>query len=232
MRQDGAAGIVGVLGGTFDPAHIGHLRTALEVQQACRLATVRLIPCGVPAHRAPPVAPAALRLRMLALAAAGEPRFVVDDREVRRQGVSYSIDTLAELRTESGKAPICLILGADAFLGLPSWRRWRELADLAHLVVMQRPDAALPGAGELADLLRARRASAVDELAAAPAGCIWLQPVSQLAISASAIRASVAAGGDPKFLVPDAVRDLILDSRCYTNNNAPSAASAEVPVRA
>jgi nicotinate-nucleotide adenylyltransferase len=232
MRPDGAAEAVGVLGGTFDPVHIGHLRTALEVLQACRLAIVRLMPCGVPAHRAPPVAPAQLRLRMLALAAASEPRFLVDDREVRRQGVSYSIDTLAELRAEAGTAPICLILGADAFLGLPSWKRWRELTDLAHLIVMQRPGAALPAAGELQDFLRARRANAVHALGTAPAGLIWLQPVSQLEISASAIRASVAAGGDPRFLVPDAVRDLILETRCYSEKDAQSAASTEVPVRA
>lgn len=238
MMQAGAAskaadklGGLGVLGGTFDPVHFGHLRTALEVVEACRLASVRLIPCGVPAHRPPPVASPELRLRMLVAAVAGEARFEVDDRELRRAGISYSIDTLAELRATVGAAPLCLILGVDAFLGLPTWRRWQELTDFAHLIVMQRPGVLLPAGGELRELLRARQAPNCAELRRAPAGRIWLQPVSQLEISASAIRAGVAAGGDPRFLVPESVRDLILDTGCYTNQ-ATSAASAEVPVRA
>jgi nicotinate-nucleotide adenylyltransferase len=178
------------------------------------------------------VAPAALRLRMLEIATAGDPRFIVDDREVKRSGVSYSIDTLAELRAASGSTPICLILGVDAFLGLPTWRRWRELTDFAHLIIMQRPGVALSAGGELQELLHARRAGSVAELRRSPAGLIWLQAVSLLGISASGIRAGVATGGDPKFLVPDAVRDLILETRCYDDKDAPASASAEVPVRA
>ncbi len=132
-------GPVGVFGGTFDPVHHGHLRTALEVLEGCGLEQLRLVPALVPPHRPQPRAPAPLRLEMLRRAVAGEPRLVVDDRELRRGGPSYTVDTLAELRAAVGTRPLCLVLGADAFLGLPGWHRWRELFALAHLVVVERP---------------------------------------------------------------------------------------------
>ena len=223
QRQIPPAGApVGLFGGTFDPVHLGHLRTALEILEGCGLAEIRFIPCGTPAHRPLPVASSELRVAMLRAAVAAEPRFVVDEREVLRPGPSYTFDTLTALRAEHGRTPLCLILGADAFLGLQSWHRWSELVDLAHLILIQRPGWSMPEAGALHELLRQRRVVDVRDLAGAPAGSIWIQPVSQLDISSSAIRSLVAAGGDPGFLVPEPVRALIMASRCFN----PGAAAA------
>jgi nicotinate-nucleotide adenylyltransferase len=208
---------IGVFGGTFDPVHVGHLRTAYELQTGLGLGEVRFIPCRLPPHRPPAVAPEALRLRMLEAALAGLPAFRVDDRELRRPGLSYMVDTLASLREEVGARPLCLLLGLDAFLGLPAWHRWRELPDLAHIVVARRPGVGRPLDGEAGQLVIARGTDRPADLAAAPAGRILLRDVTQLEISSSAIRALVAGGGDPRFLVPDAVLELIAKTHIYAN---------------
>jgi nicotinate-nucleotide adenylyltransferase len=130
---------MGIFGGTFDPIHYAHLRTAFELQQALRLKEIRFLPAGNPPHRDQPLADAQLRLQMVQLATAGQAGFVVDDREVRKAGPSYSVETLAELRHEYPDRSLCLIVGMDAFLSLPKWHQWRELLLLAHLVVAHRP---------------------------------------------------------------------------------------------
>jgi len=208
---------IGVFGGTFDPVHVGHLRTAHELRTALGLAEVRFVPCRLPPHRPPAVAPEALRLRMLEAALAGLPGFRVDDRELRRPGLSYMADTLASLRTEAGDRPLCLLLGLDAFLGLPTWHRWRDLTELAHIVVARRPGVSQPVDGEAGDLLKARGTTRASDLASAPAGRVLVRDVTQLEISSSAIRALVAGGGDPRFLVPDAVLELIAKTHIYAN---------------
>src|SRR5204863_186003 len=132
-------GPIGIFGGTFDPIHYGHLRTAFELWQTLKLAEVRFMPSGNPPHRVRTLADAALRVQMVRVAVADQPAFIVDDREVRRAGASYTFDTLTELRRENPERSLCLLLGMDAFLGLPSWHRWRELFELAHVVVAHRP---------------------------------------------------------------------------------------------
>ena len=208
---------IGVFGGTFDPIHVGHLRTAHELMTALRLAEVRFVPCRLPPHRPPAVAPEALRLRMLEAALEGLPGFRVDGRELRRPGLSYMVDTLASLREEVDDRPLCLLLGLDAFLGLPTWHRWRDIPDLAHVVVARRPGVAQPVDGEAGELLRSRGTTNPADLAKAPAGRVLLRDVTQLEISSSAIRTLVAAGGDPRFLVPDAVLELIAKTHIYAN---------------
>jgi len=208
---------VGVFGGTFDPVHVGHLRTAHELMTALGLAEVRFVPCRLPPHRPPAVAPEALRLRMLEAALEGLPGFRVDGRELRRPGLSYMVDTLASLREEVGNRPLCLLLGLDAFLGLPTWHRWRDIPDLAHIVVARRPGVGQQIEGEVAELLQARSTTSASDLAGSPAGRVFLRDVTQLEISSSAIRALVAGGGDPRFLVPDAVLDLIAKTHIYAN---------------
>ncbi len=208
---------IGILGGTFDPVHFGHLRPALESLESLGLAEVRLIPCGQPPHRSPPRAAAAERLAMLELALAGQPGLRVDVRELERPGPSYMVDTLASLRAELGATPLCLLLGSDAFLGLPGWHRWQELAQLAHLVVMHRPGwelSAVPA--PLAQLLEANRVQNPAALAAQPAGAILFQPVTQLEISATAIRDTIAAGRSPRYLLPEAVWERIRAHGLYT----------------
>ncbi|MDH4021587.1 MAG: nicotinate-nucleotide adenylyltransferase [Gammaproteobacteria bacterium] len=208
---------IGIFGGTFDPVHIGHLRTAHELLTSLELAEVRFIPSRLPPHRPPTVAPEALRLRMLEAALDGLPGFRVDDRELRRPGPSYMVDTLDSLRAEVGPQPLCLLLGLDAFLGLPAWHRWQELPELAHIVVARRPGISGEIGGEAGELLRSRAITDHRVLASVPAGRVLMREVTQLEISSSAIRGLVAEGGDPRFLVPDAVRELILKTHIYAN---------------
>ncbi len=138
-----AARRIGIFGGTFDPVHNGHLRTALEVAELLAFDELRLVPASVPPHRGAPLATAAERLRMLQLAADAHPGFVVDDRELVRGGASYTIDTLRSLRAELGETVrLCLIVGMDAFAAIDTWKEWRALGDHAHIVVVQRPGAA------------------------------------------------------------------------------------------
>lgn len=206
---------VGLFGGSFDPVHVGHLRTAWELLTGLGLAEVRFIPSRLPPHRASAVASVALRLRMLEAAVAGQPGLLVDDCELRREGPSYTVDTLASLRADQPQRSLVLILGMDAFLGLPGWYRWREIPQLAHIVVVQRPGWVQQFEGELGQLYADRQAHDAAVLLAAPAGRIHLRQVTQLEIASSSIRSLIAAGGDPRFLVPDGVRQLILADRIY-----------------
>jgi len=206
---------IGVFGGTFDPIHFGHLRTAFELLHALRLAEVRLVPAGQPPHRDTPTCDAQHRLAMVRAAIADQPGFVVDDREVRRDGPSYTVDTLRELRAEAPMRPICLIVGMDAFLGLPQWHEWRAVLDLAHVVVAHRPGSAVPDSGVLGDLLAARGTHRVDDLHEAVAGRIHVRPVTQLEISSTDLRDLIVAGQDPRYLLPDPVRTLIRATACY-----------------
>jgi nicotinate-nucleotide adenylyltransferase len=211
----------GLLGGTFDPIHYGHLRLAEEMADALGLAKVRFLPTGTPPHRGRPAAPAADRLEMVKLAIAGNDRFVLDEHEAHKAEPCYMVDTLSALRAESGAtAPIVLFLGADAFAGLTSWHDWRRLFELAHLAVARRPGdggedwpARLPA--ELAAEFAAREASEAGILRATAAGRIYLHGITQLDISASGIRALLAAGREPRYLMPDAVLDYIHRNRLY-----------------
>ncbi|HEX5650071.1 MAG TPA: nicotinate-nucleotide adenylyltransferase [Steroidobacteraceae bacterium] len=207
---------IGVFGGTFDPIHYGHLRTAYEVLQALRLREVRFVPAGDPPHRDPPRVDAAIRLELVRAATADQPGFVVDDREVRRAGPSYTVLTLGELRAEMPSTPLCLIVGMDAFRGLPTWHRWQELLELAHVVVAPRPGWDAPREGPLGELLVSRRVASVEALHERASGRIYVQPVTQLEISSSELRELLAAGRDPRYLVPDTVRELVRRTDCYS----------------
>lgn len=206
---------MGVFGGTFDPIHYGHLRTAFEVLQALRFDEVRFMPCGTPPHRGSTVAADEQRIAMVHAATKGQRGFVVDERELSRDGPSYSVDTLAALRGEFPRRPIALIIGMDAFLGLPRWHRWREILQLAHIVVAHRPGWRAPDIGPLGELLADRGTHRIGDLHQAKSGHIYILDVTQLEISSTEIRELVAAGRDPRFLMPDAVREIIRQSACY-----------------
>ncbi len=207
---------IGVFGGTFDPIHLGHLRPVLETCDALALREVRIVPCGEPPHRGAAHAPAALRRRLVEAAIVGETRFVLDARELERPGPHYTVDTLAAMRAEFGAAtPLVLLIGADAFAALDRWHRWQELIELAHFAVLLRPGAALPEAGPVAALLAARRVASAALLALQPAGSIWLQPVTQLPISSSQLRELLARGASVRYLVPDAVWELLRSAPEY-----------------
>jgi nicotinate-nucleotide adenylyltransferase len=209
---------IGIFGGTFDPIHYGHLRTALELKARLDLATVHFVPCANPPHRTAPMSDGRLRLRMVEAAIRNEAGFVADARELERAGPSYTVDTLASFRAEFASRSLCLLLGMDAFLGLPEWHRWRELSTLAHVVVAHRPGWEAPTSGPLGELLRERRAGSAAELTASPAGFVHVQPVTQLEISGTDLRDSLRAGRDPKFLLPDSVRQIILETECYAES--------------
>ncbi len=215
-----AVGPIGIFGGTFDPVHFGHLRTAFEILQALRFSEVRLMPCGNPPHRDQPVAAPALRLKMVQVATEGQQGFVVDDRELQREGPSYSVDTLAALRAEFPLRPLALVIGMDAFLGLPKWYHWREILQLAHIVVAHRPGWRAPDMGPLGELLADRGTHRIGDLHDARSGHIYIHDVTQLEISSSEIRELVAVGRDPRFLLPDAVRAVIRESGCYAAGEA------------
>ncbi len=208
-------GPIGVLGGTFDPIHIGHLRLAEEVADVCKLAVVRFVPAALPPHRATPRVTAAARLEMTRLAIADNPRFTVDDRELKRTGLSYTFDTLTELRREVGATrPLCLVLGADAFLDLATWHRWHELFALAHLVVAHRPGFPVDSWGQrmpqpLAREYEARRLMQPLATHWAPAGGIATVAITALDIAATRIRAGLEAGRSQRYLIPDSVLDYI-----------------------
>jgi nicotinate-nucleotide adenylyltransferase len=211
--------VIGVLGGTFDPIHCGHLRLGLEAMDALGLASVRVIPAGIPSHRSEPAAAAAARLQMAKLATASEPRFKVDAVETSRSTTSYSVDTLMHLRGELGAGQsLCLLLGADAFARLATWSRWEQLFDLAHIAVASRGGQSfdadtLPAA--LAREFSVRYQESPACLAAAPAGSIVQFAMCALDISASRIRRMLGQGMSPRYLLPDAVLDYIDSNHLY-----------------
>jgi nicotinate-nucleotide adenylyltransferase len=202
--------MIGILGGTFDPIHYGHLRTALDVQQALGLEEIRLIPLRDPPHRAQPHSTPEQRLEMTRAAAQNEPLFRVDERELQREGKSYSVDTLRSLRAELGPAlPLCLLVGTDAFKGFPSWHQPEEILKLAHLVVMQRPGEPHPA------IYSEHTLSDPQALRQRPAGSVYYLTVTQLQISATAIRKMVHQGKSPRFLLPESVLAIIERDRLY-----------------
>jgi len=183
---------IGIMGGMFDPVHLGHLRLAQAAQVHAVLDEIRLVPCGSPVHRPQAFASAEQRLAMLALAVAGEPGLLVDPRECRSPARSYSYDTLAAMRAEQPAATLFLVMGIDAFLQLHTWYRWQELFALAHLLVAGRPGYRL----EIATLNAGLRAEASPRLQTCPeacadstAGCILLAELDTPAISSTRVRA-------------------------------------------
>ena len=212
---------LGILGGTFDPIHFGHLRLAEEAAQTLQLGAVHFVPSATPPHRAAPQVSAAHRLEMVELAVRGNPSFGVDARELRRAGPGYTVDTLAELRRELGTShPLCLLVGADAFLDLATWSRWHQLFELAHIVVAHRPGYPVdtwqdrmpqPLAREYGSRTMAQPLS----VHLAPAGGIVVVPIAALDISSTRIRECLHAGTSPRYLLPDSVLDYIERNTLY-----------------
>jgi len=211
--------LIGILGGTFDPIHFGHLRLAEELAQQLELTEVRFIPSGRPWHRDTPGAMSQQRLEMVRLAIAGNPRFRLDGSEVSSAAPGYTVETLARLRQELGAdRPLCLLVGADAFLGLTSWHRWQELFELAHIAVAQRPGFPLwveNMEGALRAAVEARMTSNPRNLQATLCGKVLACPITPLDISATLIRAAIKAGQSPRYLLPDVVVDYIQTHHLY-----------------
>ena len=219
MNQAPAVRRVGIFGGTFDPVHIGHLRSALEVTELMGLDELRLLPYARPPHRDTPQVDAQARLAMVQSAVSGVECLSVDARELGRDKPSYTIDSLESIRAElGGDDQLFLVLGWDAFCGLPGWHRWEELLQHCHFLVLQRPDADVEPPDELRNLLAARSQSDPTAMSG-PAGHISFVWQTPLAVSATQIRQLLASGKSVRFLVPDAVLAYIEAHDLYRGSN-------------
>jgi nicotinate-nucleotide adenylyltransferase len=222
MNNPGINGI-GIFGGTFDPIHIGHLRTTVELRKVLGLSEMRLIPSATPPHRTQPKSSAEHRLAMLQIAlgsesSAPEPGLIADDRELQREGPSYTWDTLKELRAEAGPdTPLCLCIGMDSLIDLNQWHRWQELTDMAHIVVAARPGWHLPKSGEVLDFVRAHRATDIEQIQSTPKGKILIMEMTLLPVSATGIRQALQRGESIRYLVPEKVIDYIRQHQLYSD---------------
>ncbi|WP_432696794.1 nicotinate-nucleotide adenylyltransferase [Marinobacterium sp. YM272] len=208
------------MGGTFDPVHNGHLRTALEIQQWLDIPEVCLIPSKMPVHRDEPGCTSEQRLAMVELAVADEPSLTADDREILSDKPSYSLLTLESLRQELGAArPLCMVMGMDAYMTLSKWHQWERFIDLCHILVVTRPGYPLALDHGMRAFTEQHAANSKAELLSAPAGKVLIHELTPLGISATQIRHLVASGRSPRYLMPDAVWDYIQSNRLYGFQN-------------
>ena len=218
---------LGLFGGTFDPVHFGHLRLATELAEAFHLERVVFLPAGLPYHRGRAAhATNEQRLTMLKLAIARDPRFDLDDRELRRGGNTYTYDTLAEIRAERGpEQPLVFLAGTDAFSKIAEWHRWTELFDLAHFAIAVRADDthwSSKGPGAFPKEIWPRITLNLREMLASPAGKIMTFAMTPLAISSTAMRSLAAEGASIRYLTPDPVVEFIRAHGIYASVKARS----------
>ncbi len=205
----------GILGGTFDPVHIGHLRLALEVQAAVGLDQIQLVPVSSPAHRAAPVLSAETRLQMLQLAVADQLGLFVNPLELERPGVSYTCETLIHLRAQNPDTALCLITGMDSFATFNQWHRWREIPTLAHIIVAQRPGSQTDLKPELQAFLARAQTQNLQNLHQQQAGSVVMLDIPALDISSTRIRAMLKTGLSTRYLLPEPVQEIIETNDYY-----------------
>ena len=213
--------LVGIFGGTFDPIHYGHLRVAEEIVETVGLQKMYFVPAGMPRLRYSPVASSQHRVEIVRLAIQKNPDFVLDEREIYRDGVSYSIDTVREFKQEFGEeVRLCFILGADAFIKLPEWNNWKELFNLCHFIVSTRPGYSLTLikellSKELREECSQRWVSNTESLRKDTSGLIFIASTTMLDISATSIRAHIAVGRNVRHLVPSVTVNYISENKLY-----------------
>jgi len=213
--------LVGIFGGTFDPIHYGHLRVAEEIVETVGLQKMYFVPAGMPRLRHSPVASSQHRVEIVRLAIQKNPDFVLDEREIYRDGVSYSIDTVREFKQEFGEeVRLCFILGADAFIKLPEWNNWKELFNLCHFIVSTRPGYSLTLikellSKELREECSQRWVSNTESLRKDTSGLIFIASTTMLDISATSIRAHIADGRSVRHLVPSVTVNYISENKLY-----------------
>ncbi len=206
---------LGILGGTFDPIHLGHLHVALSLYSALGLAEVRLTPCGGPLLRKPPIASAEQRLTMVKIAIENHHGLKVDNREIERGGPSYTIETLRSIRAEIGRRPMMCILGVEQFAQFNQWHDWQQIIELAHLVIVTRAGYDLVWQPEVAKLLKQRQIMDKQLLQQSASGHLMFQSIIPLLISASEIRTKISQGDDPAVFLPAKVWEYIQQQHLY-----------------
>lgn len=207
--------VIGILGGTFDPIHFGHLRMGQEMLNAYHFDRIHFIPCHLPVHRNEPRASSEKRLAMLRLALRSQTQFVADERELKRAAPSYTIDTLLSLRVEMPQTTFCLLLGIDAFLHYPTWREPHKILELAHIIVAHRPNYQLPAHGDVHEFLKIYQKDHADIIRQQSSGSIVFQPITALDISAQTIRKQIESHQSPRYLLPDDVYNYIQTNQLY-----------------
>ncbi|MDF1642563.1 MAG: nicotinate-nucleotide adenylyltransferase [Pseudomonadales bacterium] len=211
-----ARSVVAFMGGTFDPVHFGHLRMALELKQALKADQFRLIPCGDPYHKSKLVSAADVRYEMLDWALRDDPELMLDDRELNRQGPTYSYDTLVSLREELGsETSLVMVVGMDSFLSLPHWHNWQQLTELGHILVVHRPGSDLELTEPLKSWYVAHKAAELEQLRSNANGFVFDLKKTMLEISATQIRGLLSAGQSPRYLIPGSVLEYINHNGLY-----------------
>jgi nicotinate-nucleotide adenylyltransferase len=207
--------MLGLLGGTFDPIHVAHLRLAIEIRERLELDEVRLMPAPNPRLRGSPALDATTRLRLLHAAVDDIPGLSVDDRELAASGPTRTVETLRSVRKEQNERPLCLIIGADAAARLDLWHDWGRLIEFAHLVIACRPGSILPSSGAVATLIERHADTRLAALAERSAGVIHICDIPALDISATAVRDRLANDRSVEFLVPEGVRQILIEEKLY-----------------
>jgi nicotinate-nucleotide adenylyltransferase len=196
---------LGLCGGTFDPVHYGHLLLAEQCREQCRLDEVRFIPSGNPPHKeSADITPGQLRAEMLELAIAGHPQFTVDSRELNRDGITYTVDTLSELAAEEPERELFFLIGADSLHDLPTWREPQRIAKLATIVAVNRSDRPLPSLDEIRGTLGEAVASRIE-----------IVTMPGIDLSATDIRRRVQSDQSIRFMTPRAVEVFVAENGLY-----------------
>jgi nicotinate-nucleotide adenylyltransferase len=203
------------MGGMFDPVHRGHILAAEAVLKALDLNELLLVPCKLPNHRNPATAQVQDRLNMLQLASGHNPQLRVDERECRRAGVSYTVDTLASLRAEYPDATLVLVTGADAFAGLLKWHRWRDLFEFAHMCVVERPALHVSPPAELTEELQQRRIDSAEQLFQCKQGRIFVYKLLDADVSSTQIRHMLQQSCDLSGKITPEVLNYIREKSLY-----------------
>ena len=206
---------IGILGGTFDPVHFGHLRAALAVQQDFALDEVRLIPCHYPAHKKEPEVSSLHRIEMLYKATKAEKRLLVDVRECMRTGPSYMIETLKSLRTEYPEERLFLLLGADAYNKLDAWKGWRNIFGIAHIIVITRPGWEITPSSLVKKFCKKGMVSSFSEMCKVKTGRVLTYSFIPLMIASSEIRKQLKESRSVRYLMPNKVIKYIEKHELY-----------------
>ena len=209
---------IGILGGTFDPVHNGHLRLAIEFYERLDLEEVRFVPLRVPPHRETPLADPEQRMAMLTAAIKNITGIIIDDCELRRESISYTIDTVSAVRASVGQIPICLLMGMDAFATIQFWHRWTDLLQYVHIAIADRPVRdSVTIDPNITVFLNEHSVNDAAVLHQTPAGKIFSSMIPMLDISASRIRNMISKGRDPHGLLPEGVLEFIRTNNLYSN---------------